>query len=187
MRIAVLGWGSLVWSPRELRISGGWQADGPRLPIEFARISKDGRLTLVIYEDGLAVPTLWAVSAAATVSDARSNLRLREGTLDQHIASTPPRPGTGDAPADAATELVEQWRRRQGLDAVVWTNLPSNFEERSGLSHNGEHVVAYLLTLKGEQRKAAEEYMRRAPAQIRTPIRQFVEQRLGWRPIDQRR
>ena len=51
MRIAVIGWGSLLWSPRTLPLAGTWSSDGPVLPIEFARISVDGRLTLII-EDG---------------------------------------------------------------------------------------------------------------------------------------
>jgi hypothetical protein len=50
--IAVIGWGSLPWDPRELRVEGqpGQQftADGPALPLAFSRVSKDGRLTLVI-------------------------------------------------------------------------------------------------------------------------------------------
>ena len=64
MKIAILGWGSLIWSRRELKIDlkkgkRGWYKRGPFLPIEFARISeaKHGglymyeRLTLVIFPD----------------------------------------------------------------------------------------------------------------------------------------
>lgn len=49
MAIAILGWGSLIWCPGNLRIRGPWRHDGPVLPIEFARISADGRLTLVVH------------------------------------------------------------------------------------------------------------------------------------------
>ncbi len=55
MTIVVLGWGSLYWAPRELRIRDGWQADGPHLPVEFVRVSSDGRLTLVLFEEAEAV------------------------------------------------------------------------------------------------------------------------------------
>ena len=48
MRIAIIAWGSLVWDPRTLQIKGDWVASGPELDIEFSRVSKDGRLTLVI-------------------------------------------------------------------------------------------------------------------------------------------
>jgi len=44
--IACLGWGSLIWSPRTLPVSGDWHTDGPHLPIEFSRQAADGRITL---------------------------------------------------------------------------------------------------------------------------------------------
>jgi hypothetical protein len=47
--IAVIGWGSLIWCPGILRTKSRWHSDGPALPIEFARISGDNRLSLVIH------------------------------------------------------------------------------------------------------------------------------------------
>jgi hypothetical protein len=51
-KIAILGWGSLIWDKREEfeRLHGPWQSDGPSLKIEFSRISstRGGALTLVI-------------------------------------------------------------------------------------------------------------------------------------------
>lgn len=44
----MLGWGSLLWDPRELPREGVWQRGGPQLTLEFSRVSRDGRLTLVI-------------------------------------------------------------------------------------------------------------------------------------------
>ncbi len=38
MKIAILGWGSLIWDRRDLQIAGDWQQGGPVLPIEFSRI-----------------------------------------------------------------------------------------------------------------------------------------------------
>lgn len=50
--IAVIGWGSLPWDPRELRVEGQpdhkFSPDGPTLPLAFSRVSQDDRLTLVI-------------------------------------------------------------------------------------------------------------------------------------------
>jgi hypothetical protein len=50
MKVLVLAWGSLVWDPGALRLASNWMEGGPVLPIEFSRISDDGRLTLVIDE-----------------------------------------------------------------------------------------------------------------------------------------
>ena len=60
MKIAFLGWGSLIWDQRELRTKGNWNGDGPSLPIEYRRISRDGRITLVLYPNAEEVKTLWA-------------------------------------------------------------------------------------------------------------------------------
>jgi len=55
MKIAILGWGSLLWEPSaefEKWIELPWKNDGPKLKIEFSRISgsRKGALTLVIDE-----------------------------------------------------------------------------------------------------------------------------------------
>src|SRR5262245_16478650 len=80
MKVLILGWGSLVWDPRELKISGGWHLGGPKLPIEFSRVSRDERLTLVIDEtNGELVHTRYALSPF-DLSEAQQNMREREGT-----------------------------------------------------------------------------------------------------------
>ncbi|MFZ5834983.1 MAG: hypothetical protein ACOY2B_06325 [Pseudomonadota bacterium] len=50
MKITVLAWGSLVWGRRELAIADDFKSNGPRLPIEFCRVSEDGRLMMMIDE-----------------------------------------------------------------------------------------------------------------------------------------
>jgi hypothetical protein len=63
MKIACLGWGSLVWQPRELKIQNKWFSDGPLLPIEFTRKSDkgEGRITLIIDIKAMPVRSLWAL------------------------------------------------------------------------------------------------------------------------------
>ncbi len=78
MKIACLGWGSLIWNPESLLIIREWFQDGPILPIEFARQSNDGRLTLVITENAQPVRTLWALMATTDLEIAKKSLLFRE-------------------------------------------------------------------------------------------------------------
>ena len=83
MKSAVLAWGSLVWDPRELQTTGKFTANGPLLPIEFCRVSDDGRLTLAIDESfGALCKTYSAPSALESLDAARHDLCLREGMAD---------------------------------------------------------------------------------------------------------
>ena len=63
MAIAILGWGSLVWDPRDLPHYGPWRKEGPTLTIEFSRVSSDCRLTVVVDPvAGAPCPTRYAIS-----------------------------------------------------------------------------------------------------------------------------
>ena len=64
MKIAVLAWGSLVWDPQDLQVAGKFAPNGPLLPIEFCRVSADGRLTLVVDETFGATCTTYSASSA---------------------------------------------------------------------------------------------------------------------------
>jgi hypothetical protein len=183
-RIAVVGWGSLIWDPRQLPLGSPWRPDGPELPVEFARVSRDGRLTLVLREGVGAVQTLWAITACAALDEARDQLARRERTDAARIGSL-------DCHGDGQVESLDpihraslpqlaSWLAERDLEGVIWTGLPSNFEEQTGDSLGVEAAVRYLAQLPGETRHAAEQYVRRSPAQVRTTIRAGLERELGW-------
>ena len=208
--IAVLGWGSLIWSPRVLKVAQDrWHPDGPLLPIEFARISTGGqeteRLTLVLRQGAASVRTLWARSAFDEFEDARDNLATREGTPNIGYVRGGPQAGSkltaltvaNLSPANVAdltTDLVnrlETWRVAHGFDAVIWSDLASNFEDLRPPDAAGHrqpltqaNAVNYLQSLGPADARAAEEYVRRAPSQVRTAIREGIEVSLGWLPLD---
>ena len=80
VKSVVLAWGSLVWDPRELQTAAKFTANGPLLPIEFCRISADGRLTLAIDETfGALCKTYSAPSALESLDAARDDLCLQGG------------------------------------------------------------------------------------------------------------
>ena len=182
MRIAVLGWGSLVWDQGTLITKTSFVAGGPRLPIEFSRISKDGRLTLVIDErDGIPCSSRYAESAETTLEFAIKNLRIREGTneagvghaiaSDKHISVS-----AMERHPTAATAILE-WVLDTDFDAVVWTALDSNFSQRTGMSSGFSIEAAdkYIRSLKSAQFDNASNYIRKAPTEIQTPLRSHFD------------
>ncbi len=186
MNIAVLGWGSLIWCPGSLRIRTRWRSDGPLLPIEFARISQDGRLTLVIQPGSTDQPTYWALSEFTMLEGARDNLRAREksNSSDIHYVL---RSGSGvnDAPPEIATRITEWAGQHADIEAVVWTGLPSNWMKKRRRDFAPEDAIAFLLELEAERDRAKEtydrarEYVTNTPAAVNTAVRQAMRER-GW-------
>ena len=64
---------------------------------------------------------------------------------------------------------------------VVWTALGARFPGVAG-EPSSEQVVAYLKGLASPEKELAEEYIRKAPRQIRTAYRERIEAALGWMP-----
>lgn len=174
--IACLGWGSLIWDPRELPIQSKWFDDGPLIHVEFARKSQDGRITLVLTPTESPVRSLWAVMDTADIIAAREALQKREGCSSSAIGSW----AIGDPCLTLVLGLPE-WAYARGVDAVVWTALPPKFGD--GITAPTEDdVIRYLSNLKGAVRSAAERYVRYAPKQIDTAYRRRIEAVLHWLP-----
>lgn len=202
MRIGCLGWGSLIWNPKGLPVRARWFEDGPLLPIEFARKSSRGRLTLVI------VPTLeehvrslWALFSTGDLAAACEALRVREGIgkekahdIKSWSAGGPgaPEPSArlvdshAGAP-DPISTVIGAWGSRVGLDAVVWTGLPPGDFGTPPVQRapTEEEALEYLDSRPHEHRLVAEEYIRRAPVQIDTRLRRCFAAKLGWAPLPQ--
>jgi hypothetical protein len=173
MRIAILGWGSLIWKPNGLPMSGDWKRGGPVLPIEFSRVSSDGRLTLVIDDQhGVDVITRYVLSSRTNMNETVEDLRFREETVTARIGYTvSSEKKTRD---ESVTGRIATWSAKVGIDAVVWTALPSNFAESTGNSFSVDHAMAYLKTLPEETRGRALDYIRKAPEEVNTPLRRAV-------------
>lgn len=189
MKTAILAWGSLIWQPKDLFFDKefGWKEDGPILPIEFARISKDGRLTLVINENGSLVPTLYTISKYETLDEAILNLAVREGSGRKSI-------GSYDKSKNEFSHNVffEQnilnWINEKDFDTVIWTNLGENWVIKNKHGEIVETIapdkrIEYLKSLKGNASALAEEYICKTPAQIKTKYRAKIEEELNWKPI----
>lgn len=179
MTVACLGWGSLVWDPRELPLAGEWSKDGPELPLEFARESADGRMTLVVLDDGPTFPTLWAPLDVPDVDRAMQALQRREGVPWYGSIGRWPRRSTIHRHADVA----EAWAKARGFSGVVWTDLkPGMKEDRDRGRYDVpslDRIAAHLAQLRTEALEAAARYIRSAPLQIATPYRPALELLVG--------
>lgn len=181
MNIAILGWGSLIWDPRELPHYGPWKTGGPTLPIEFSRVSGDGRLTLVIDPLGPQIPARFALSSRVDISDAVEDLRKRENTSRKRIGFLIAATGTNSRQEFRqqveVNEVIRHWCDAQQIDACVWTALCSNFQEELHVEFSPDQAVAYLEKLGKTTRKKALKYIRNAPPEVDTPLRRKVSEK----------
>jgi hypothetical protein len=178
MTIACIGWGSLIWDPRELPIQRQWFEDGPMVKVEFARQSSDGRITLVIAKNAQPIRTLWAIMDMADLNEAKEALKQREDTKIGFIGSW-----KLDDQSPAEIPNLSEWASSRGVDGVIWTALPSKFggiESQPAI----EDIIVYLKGLTGRCRENAEKYIRLAPRQVDTPYRRRIEAELEWTPMD---
>ena len=184
MKIAILGWGSLIWLPKDLKFdtNSGWKENGPVLPIEFARISKDGRLTLVITPNGTEVPTLYSVSSFDSLDLAVLNLAVREGSGRKSIGYYDKSKDEFSPIEFSFKEHIKNWIQTTDFAAVIWTNLPEklNLENMTKTEKDPDGRIDYLQNLKGSESALAEEYIRNTPKQIATKYRNQIIKTLGW-------
>lgn len=185
MKIACIGWGSLIWDPKGLPIRRNWYSDGPILPVEFLRQSRDGRLTLVLSNNATPVRTLWALMATGDLEIAKDSLRDREGISRKNLDSL-----IGFIKSDSNNNngsnevIIRKWLKSKNLDAAIWTNLPAEFKGEKGKGPSEKEAIDYLRNLSVEKQNIAKEYIRKSPQQIDTDIRRRLETEFGWDYLD---
>ena len=188
VKCAVLGWGSLVWRPGELKIAAPFAPNGPLAPIEFCRVSRDGRLTLAIDEAiGALCKTYSALSGLETLDAAIDDLCAREEMADARaVGFVEPASGRQSEVAmqshPQVVATIGAWAESLGYDAAIWAALASNFDDwgKGGEPFSVSAAMEYLETLEGEDPARfahALDYIRRAPQEVETPVREEVAKR----------
>lgn len=180
--IVCIGWGSLVWDPRDLPC-GPWHDDGPSLPVEFVRESSNRRITLVIDAKAPRVRTLWTILDVQDLNAAGKALGVREYKdagpkwIAKNIGFWT---GADDESRGREADTIAAWAKSRELKGAVWTSLPPKFGGVDDEVPSVDDVIAYLDALRSAERDEAEKYVRKAPLQIDTPYRQRIAAALGW-------
>ena len=188
---AILGWGSLIWNPKDLNYNEelGWIYDGPTLPIEFARISNDGRLTLVITENGSLNKTFYTLANSnLSFEETFENLRIREGKCKrQDIGFYKAETDEFHSNDFKYEEEIRNWAKEKKIKNIIWTDLPEKWsyqnENDETVNVNPNERIEYLKNLTSEKKELAEKYIRKTPPEIKTNFRKVIEEQLNWKPI----
>ena len=180
MKHACLGWGSLIWNPGGLPVQGSWEKDGPMLPIEFARQSQNGRITLVLVPGKIDYSSSWALIDVKSLSEAKEALQEREEipkkNIEKHIGVW-----SSDKKVEGDIEsTIARWAESKSLTSVVWTALPPKFNGENDVVPTKEEVVNHLSNLDRDVQEKAKEYVLKAPEHLITEYRLYIESQLGW-------
>jgi hypothetical protein len=179
-KIAILGWGSLLWdtSHREFEEQhDDWNLDGPKLKLEFSRrsASRLDALTLVIDPThGAECQVAYAFSKRKTPEEAIADLRKREKTNAKNIGCVFVDGSRRLGRDKESVEIMFQWAKRLSLNVVLWTDLAGTFD---GVAKDKfvEAAVNHMQKLSPEAKVLAAEYVWRAPDFIVTPLRRTLQ------------
>ncbi len=127
-------------------------------------------------QSALAVPSLWAILEIEELAIAREALRSREETSLDNIGVWLP-----DDDSPNMIHDLPNWAIPRGIEAVIWTALPPNFNGSDDPTLS--QIVTYLCGLNGVTRDNAERYVRFTPRQIDTRYRRAIEAALHWTPL----
>lgn len=174
--IAILGWGSLLWDSRPEfdKQHENWEFNGPELRIEFSRISESrgGALTLVIDPlHGARCCVAFARSRRVDPEDVICDLRCRERTIRTNIGYCFADGSRSQFKDPATCDAIRTWALAMAIDAVVWTDLASNFQSSCGRQFSVDSAIEHLRALDVKGRSAAADYIRQAPDFVQTPVR----------------
>ena len=182
MKIAILGWGSLLWDRRAefYKQHEDWQCDGPSLKLEFSRVSqtRNDALTLVLdLNNGESCEVAYALSKRRNPDDAICDLRCREGTTLENIGFYFADGSRKQSREGDVLKGIQSWALERKIDVVIWTDLASNFREKSKCKKPIfiEAALCHIQALDTEGKAKAAEYVWRAPQFIDTPLRKELQ------------
>lgn len=175
-RIAILGWGSLLWDISDKGFDDqheDWKLDGPTLKLEFSRksTSRLNALTLVIDPiHGQECHVAYSLSKRSSLDEAIADLSAREKTKNESVGFAFADGSHRNGRDSSSIDGISQWAKDQSIDVVIWTDLPGSF---SGVPKHEfvKAAVDHVQRLPAEGKVKVAEYVWRAPDFVVTPLR----------------
>jgi hypothetical protein len=179
-KIAILGWGSLLWDKSESEFDQRheeWKLDGPVLKLEFSRKSSSrlNALTLVIDPiHGQECTVASALSRRGSPEEAIADLCAREKTKEKNIGWVFADGSRRQGRDSHSLDIVSQWAKDRSIDVVIWTDLGGSFDGVAKADFV-KAAVAHVQHLPAEGKAQAAEYVWQAPEFIVTPLRNALQ------------
>ena len=179
-RYAILGWGSLIWDLDNIApyVERPWRMRaGPRLPMEFTRVSPKRKMGLVVCLDadfGVGCATHAILSIRRDIAAVAADLAARERAPLSLIGRVCVASGEKHGATAPVVEAVADWCIGEDLAGAVWTDLPSNFAEYFGEPFTIARALRHLRSLRGESLDEAVRYIENAPPDTDTPLRRHL-------------
>ena len=76
--------------------------------------------------------------------------------------------------------LISPWLKQSGLQGVVWTDSPPNFENHTSQPFSVENAKRYLHSLSKPSLREAKRYITNAPVGVQSPLRLALAQETWW-------
>jgi len=157
MKIGYLAWGSLLWDYTQLNLKSGWIESSLQLPLNFSRISDKGkgRLTLVIDNNSGKINSIFISSTKINnLNKAINTLKLREKTKKNNIGyiNTKDNSSRTNLLSPEQLQSIFQLAINNNLDAIIWTDIPPNFQEITGEKINTINALKYIDNKKNKKK-----------------------------------
>ncbi len=179
--VACLGRGALIRGPHEWPVRRHRFDDGPPVPVEFARQSRDGRVALAVGPSARPVRALGVRMDPGCLEDARRAPARREGTSRKHIGFWSPPPCSLVSPERSGAKAIAERAGARGLNGSVWAALRPEFREW-GTAPRMDEGRERLRGPTGARRDSAERCIRRTPRPVDTERRRRIEAEVRSRP-----
>ena len=148
-RIVYIGWGSLLWSSKDLKIIE-WKKSSLKLPLEFSRASDGGfgRLTLVIDTKNGTENNVWiGETEHRNINSALKAIRKREHSKNPQAIAYLNIKANKERVSNTPKHIVDRIRdyaKTNCIDVIIWTDLSSNWEELKYCKFNNENAINYF-------------------------------------------